>query len=88
MWSEVLIGGSFSRLVERALAAWASLAEVNAEVRTPFCGLLGDIAARGTWAPQTIRRYLTEWRAPDNLRPTPLTAYAVEAALDARKDLP
>ncbi len=87
MWSEVLLSGAFNRLVERALVAWARLAEASAPVRTPFCGLLVDIAARGAWAEQTVRRLSTDWRAPDNLYPTPQTAYAVEAALDARNDL-
>ncbi|MFG2099895.1 hypothetical protein ACGFJ5_04770 [Micromonospora echinaurantiaca] len=84
MWLYVLRSGTFSRQVERTIAAWAALAEAEEDVRTSLCRLLRDTAARGERIQKMILRHAASWRAVDNLRPTPHTAYAVEAALNAR----
>ncbi|OJF10068.1 hypothetical protein [Couchioplanes caeruleus] len=84
MWRHVLASGSFTRLVEVALDAWAALAEADADVRTSLSNMLVATAAQSDRSRALVKRLVAGWRAVDNLQPKPMTAYAVETAMDAR----
>lgn len=86
MWYRVLNGGVFARSAERTLAKWAGMAEAHEEVRASLAGLLVATADCGERTEKHLRRLVAGWRDVDNLQPQPQTAYAIEAALDARKD--
>jgi hypothetical protein len=88
MWRHVLNSGSFVRAVEIALASWADLAEVDADVRISLSRMLAATAAQSDRTRVLVKRHVAGWRAVDNLQPKPKTAYAVEAALDSRNGAP
>jgi hypothetical protein len=88
MWRNVLNSGSFVRAAEIALASWADLAEADDDVRTSLSRMLAATAAQSDRTRTLVKRHIAGWRAVDNLQPKPKTAYAVEAALDARNDAP
>ncbi|GAA2522999.1 hypothetical protein [Winogradskya humida] len=85
MWRHVLHSGTFPLATEQALDTWAALAEADGDVQVSFCRMLAA-AAEQLRTGNLIRRHVTRWRAVDNLQPKPRTAYAVEAALDARSE--
>jgi hypothetical protein len=88
MWRHVLNSGAFVRAAEIALAGWADRAEADDDVRTSLCRMLAATAAQSDRTRTLVKRHIAGWRAVDNLQPKPKTAYAVEAALDARNDAP
>ncbi|MGC4807038.1 collagen-like triple helix repeat-containing protein [Micromonospora sp. DT233] len=86
MWQQVMNAGTFTNLTERVLASWAGLAEADQGVRLAFGRMLADVATRSDRSRQLVKRVVAGWRATDNLRPQPLTAYAVEAELSSGRN--
>ncbi|MFG1607684.1 hypothetical protein [Actinoplanes sp. NPDC049265] len=86
MWRFVLNSGSLPEQVAEVLAHWADLAEADAHVRTSLSRMLGATAGASERTYTLVQRQVRDWRAPDNLRPKPRTAYAVEDSMRPRND--
>ncbi|WP_158277907.1 hypothetical protein [Pseudosporangium ferrugineum] len=87
MWHRVFRSGLLPVSVARVLDRWADLAEADGNVRSAYSRSIAALPGSvGRFDPveQQVRTHLTRWLAPDNLRPKPLTAYAVEAELAKR----
>jgi hypothetical protein len=87
MWHRVLQSGLLADTTARVLARWADLAEADQGVRRALANMLaalpGAVGVADT-VELNVRSQLTEWRAPENLQPKTLTAYAVEAEIAKR----
>lgn len=87
MWHQVIRSGLLADTTARVLARWADLAEADSDVRSALARMLASLPGTVGLADPVelgVRSHLMQWRAPDNLQPKTLTAYAVEAELAKR----
>jgi hypothetical protein len=88
MWGRLFNTGEFGGRVADAMDNWASWAESYDDVRTAFVRLLSAAAALSPRTRTLILRHCARWQHVEELFPLPLTARAVENALNARNDAP
>jgi hypothetical protein len=88
MWGRVFNTGEFPGRVADAVDNWASWAESYDDVRTAFVRLLSATAALSPRTRTLVLRQTARWLHVEELFPLPLTAHAVENALNARNDAP
>jgi hypothetical protein len=88
MWGRLFNSGEFAGRIADAMDNWASWAESYDEVRTAFARLLSATAALSPRTRTLVLRQTARWLHVEELFPLPLTAHAVENALNARNDAP
>jgi hypothetical protein len=88
MWGRLFNSGEFAARVADAMDNWASWAESYDDVRIAFVRLLSATAALSPRTRTMVLRQTARWLHVEELFPLPLTAHAVENALNTRNDAP
>jgi hypothetical protein len=88
MWGRLFNTGEFAGRVADAMDNWASWAESYDDVRTAFVRMLAAAAGLSPRTRTLVLRHTARWLHVEELFPLPLTAHAVENALNARNDAP
>jgi hypothetical protein len=88
MLGRVLNTGEFPGRVNDAMDNWASWAESYDDVLLAFVRLLTAVAALSPRTRTLVLRHTARWLHVEELFPLPVTAHAVEKALNARNDAP
>jgi hypothetical protein len=88
MLGRVLNTGQFTDRVNDAMDNWASWAESYDDVLLAFVRLLTAVAALSPRTRTLVLRHAARWMHVEELFPLPVTARAVENALNARNDAP